>query len=138
MTKAKTAPGVLRVGKDETPWTEAELAEVRAELKAEQDRITAELSGIAEGLQSLMLDSGEGSGDDEVDAGAKTSNREQEFTVAENSRLLLVEVEQALQAIDDGTYGTCENCGNPIGKLRMQARPRTTLCMACKQKQERR
>jgi RNA polymerase-binding transcription factor DksA len=44
----------------------------------------------------------------------------------------------ALERIADKTYGTCESCGNPIGKLRLQAFPRATLCMSCKQKQERR
>jgi len=47
-------------------------------------------------------------------------------------------VERALQRLDTGTYGTCENCGNPIGKARLQAFPRATLCVSCKQREERR
>jgi RNA polymerase-binding transcription factor DksA len=43
-----------------------------------------------------------------------------------------------LARLDDGSYGQCESCGNPIGKERLQAFPRATLCMACKQRQERR
>lgn len=122
---------------DESPWTKKELDAVRAELLAEQERLTTELSGIEQDIQQLMRDSGDGSGDDQVDAGAKTSEREQEFTVAQNSRAMLAQTEKALRAIDDGTYGICENCGNAIGKLRMQAQPRATLCVTCKQKQER-
>ncbi|MBN9325656.1 MAG: TraR/DksA family transcriptional regulator, partial [Cellulomonas sp.] len=37
-----------------------------------------------------------------------------------------------------GTYGACESCGKPIGKARLQAFPRATLCVECKQREERR
>ena len=47
-------------------------------------------------------------------------------------------LDAARTRIDDGTYGVCESCGNPIGKLRLQAAPRATLCVPCKTKQERR
>ena len=43
-----------------------------------------------------------------------------------------------LARIDDGTYGICESCGEPIGKMRLMAFPRATLCMTCKQREERR
>lgn len=127
----------LRVRSDESPWTSAELDAVRGDLLEQQDRLRTELSGIEHDMQQLMRDSGDGSGDDDVDAGAKTSEREQEFTVAANSKALLEQGERALHAIEDGTYGVCENCGKPIGKLRMQAQPRATLCVTCKQQQER-
>ena len=48
-----------------------------------------------------------------------------------------IDVADALARIDAGTYGICESCGKPIGKLRLQAFPRATLCMACKQAEER-
>lgn len=134
-TTAKAA--ALQVRADESPWTSAELDVVRDGLLEEQTRLEAELAGIESGLQQLMRDSGEGSGDDDVDAGAKTSEREQEFTVARNSRTILEEGAKALRAIEDGTYGVCEICGKPIGKLRLQARPRAILCVTCKQQQER-
>jgi RNA polymerase-binding transcription factor DksA len=51
---------------------------------------------------------------------------------------MLEQTERALARIADGTYGVCEICGNPIGKLRLQAFPRATLCVADKQRQERR
>jgi DnaK suppressor protein len=86
----------------------------------------------------LMRDSGDGAGDDQADAGAKTYEREQELALAENARELLRQNEHALMRLDDGSYGICESCGQPIGKLRLQAAPRATLCMPCKKKQERR
>jgi RNA polymerase-binding transcription factor DksA len=51
---------------------------------------------------------------------------------------MLLQNLHALERLDDGTYGICESCGNPIGKLRLQAAPRATLCVPCKMKQERR
>jgi DnaK suppressor protein len=53
-------------------------------------------------------------------------------------REILSQVHRALTAMDAGTYGVCESCGNPIGKARLQAMPRATLCMSCKERQERR
>jgi DnaK suppressor protein len=51
---------------------------------------------------------------------------------------MLLQAERALARIEDGTYGICESCGNPIGKARLQAFPRATLCVTCKQREERR
>jgi len=42
-------------------------------------------------------------------------------------------VERALEKLDEGTYGTCERCGNPIGADRLEAIPWTRLCITCKQ-----
>ena len=65
-------------------------------------------------------------------------DREVARLVAERARDALADVERALARIDDGTYGVCESCGNPIGKMRLMAFPRATLCMSCKQREERR
>ena len=55
-----------------------------------------------------------------------------------NERDKLAQIDRALARIDDGTYGVCESCGNPIGKMRLMAFPRATLCLTCKQREERR
>jgi RNA polymerase-binding transcription factor DksA len=60
------------------------------------------------------------------------------MSLAANSRDMLDQTERALRRIDDGTYGVCEVCGNPIGKRRLQAFPRATMCMEDKQREERR
>ena len=60
------------------------------------------------------------------------------MSLANNTRDMLVQAERALARIDNRTYGVCENCGNPIGKARLQVFPRATLCMTCKQREERR
>jgi RNA polymerase-binding protein DksA len=143
VTKSATTPGPaaatsLPVRDDETPWTEAELRAVREEIERDIAQLRDELEHAQSDLVDLMRDSGDGAGDDQADAGAKTYEREQEISLANNAREMLEQNEHALERLDNGTYGVCESCGNPIGKLRLQAAPRATLCLPCKTKQERR
>ncbi|MGK5641524.1 TraR/DksA family transcriptional regulator, partial [Streptomyces sp. URMC 126] len=91
-----------------------------------------------EAVSGLMRDSGDGAGDDQADTGTKNIAREHELALAANAREMLDQTERALVRLDAGTYGLCESCGRPIGKARMQAFPRATLCVECKQRQERR
>ena len=136
--KAPAKASALRVREDESPWTAEELAGVRAELEHDIAQLRSEISNAESDLVGLMRDSGDGAGDDQADAGAKTYEREQEISLANNAREMLEQTEHALERLEDGSYGICESCGNPIGKLRLQAAPRATLCMPCKMKQERR
>jgi RNA polymerase-binding protein DksA len=122
----------------EKPWTKTELSRIRTELEAQALELRGEISEAEQSWAALQRDSGEGAGDDQADAGTKTFEREHEMSLAANSRDLLSQVERALQRLDDGTYGICESCGNPIGKARLQAFPRATLCVSCKQREERR
>jgi DnaK suppressor protein len=112
----------LKVKEDETPWTAAELREIE---QAERE------------LVALLHTTGDGAGDDQADAGARTFEREHEIALANNSRDMLAQTERALDRLTAGTYGVCENCGSPIGMGRLQVFPRATLCMTCKTKQER-
>lgn len=132
------AAGDLAVKAEEEPWTDAELAEVRDELEQEVARVRGELEDVASDLEGLLRDPGDGAGDDQADVGNANFEREHEISLARKSAEVLQQSEKALARIDDGTYGVCESCGEPIGKLRLQAFPRATLCMPCKQKQERR
>jgi RNA polymerase-binding protein DksA len=128
----------LRVREDEKPWTSKELELVRAALEADVARLRAEITAAESDLAGLMRDAGDGAGDDQADAGTKTFEREQEISLANNAREMFVQSEHALGRIAHGTYGICESCGNPIGKNRLLAFPRASLCMPCKSKQERR
>ena len=89
-------------------------------------------------LTGLMRDAGDGAGHDQADMGATSFERDQEIIVVQNEREKLAQIDRALSRIADGTYGICESCGNPIGKMRAMAFPRATLCMTCKQREERR
>jgi RNA polymerase-binding protein DksA len=136
--KKATAPVAQAAAAPADDWTAEELAEVRAELDAQALALRAEIDRAEAASEKLKRDqSSEGSGD-EADAGTKTFEREHEMSLANNSRDLLVQVERALGRLDAGTYGRCEECGNPIPKARLQAFPRATLCVTCKQREERR
>jgi RNA polymerase-binding protein DksA len=136
--KKATAPVAQAAAAPADDWTAEELAEVRAELDAQALALRAEIDRAEAASEKLKRDqSSEGSGD-EADAGTKTFEREHEMSLSNNSRDLLVQVERALGRLDAGTYGRCEECGNAIPKARLQAFPRATLCVACKQREERR
>lgn len=130
--------GKLVVLEQEDPWTAAELSEVRDQLKVDIVRLKSELSVVESDLDGLMRASGEGAGNDQADVGSASFERDQEMTIANNAREMLAQTEHALERIANRTYGVCENCGNPIGKNRLMAFPRATLCMACKTREERR
>ena len=71
------------------------------------------------------------------DVATATFDREMASTLEENSTHVLVEIDAALDRIENGTYGVCQRCGNPIGEDRLEALPWATLCIDCKRKQER-
>ncbi|MGK5499003.1 TraR/DksA family transcriptional regulator [Streptomyces sp. URMC 125] len=135
---ALAAPDELMVRPGEEPWTAQEVEEARAELARESERLRVEIHAAEEALSGLMRDSADGAGDDQADTGTKNITREHEMALAENAREMLYQTERALDRLEAGTYGACESCGRPIGKARMQAFPRATLCVECKQRQERR
>jgi DnaK suppressor protein len=128
----------LVVRADEKPWTVKEVSGLRGELESDRDRLQEEVSAVEQGLQDLLRDGGDGAGNDQADVGSTTLERDAEMSLANNSREMLFQVQRALGRLDDGTYGVCESCGNPIGKLRLMAFPRATLCLTCKQREERR
>lgn len=130
------ATRTARTAAIEDVWSEDELAEVRARLLHEVDELNADIARAEAQLASG--DVSQGAGDDPADAGAKTYEREREIALTLNARELLAQNERAIARVDAGTYGECESCHKPIGKERLLAFPRATLCVACKQREERR
>lgn len=130
--------GQLPVREGEERWTPEELEEVRGGLEHELEGFREEIAQAESDMAARLRDTYDGSGDDQVDTGAKTFEREHEMSVANNARDLLAQNERAIERIAAGTYGVCESCGNAIGKARLQAFPRATLCVTCKQREERR
>jgi RNA polymerase-binding protein DksA len=65
-----------------------------------------------------------------------TLGREIDYTLGENSGQVLADIDSALQRIDDGTYGTCVNCGQEIPVQRLEAHPTASLCIDCKRRAE--
>ncbi len=134
----KSAPTPVTAAAGEAPWTATELKTIRVELAKELTRLKHELEVIEAEMEDLIADSGEGAGDDQADSGTKTFEREHEMSLVINARDMVLQTERALVRIDNKSYGSCEDCSNPIGKERLHVFPRATLCMICKQKEERR
>lgn len=116
-----------------------EFAELREALQERLNELRIEhaeaVVGISEMQKERLSDT---AGDDEVDSGSKTVEREQEISLANSVRDRMIQVERALERVDDGDYGICEKCGKPIPAARLAAFPSATLCVNCKSLEERR
>ncbi|HEU4449949.1 MAG TPA: TraR/DksA C4-type zinc finger protein [Gaiellaceae bacterium] len=72
-----------------------------------------------------------------ADSATATLNREIDYTLEENSEQVLSAVDQALERIENGTYGTCARCGKQIAEERLEAIPYATRCIDCQRLAER-
>lgn len=75
--------------------------------------------------------------EDFADAGTATFERERDLSIRNNIRDLIDQMNRAISRIDDGTYGTCERCGQPIDAARLRELPHASLCLDCKRREER-
>jgi DnaK suppressor protein len=116
----------------ETEQIRVALVERRDELQAEYDQALAEITELQ---RERLADS---AGDDQADTGTKTFEREQEITLANTLLERITQVERAIDRVGEGNYGWCERCGNAIPVERLAAFPSATLCVHCKQLEERR
>ena len=73
---------------------------------------------------------------DPADRATVESDRAFTLRIRDRERKLIKKIKSALQRIDDGIYGVCDECGEEIGVPRLKARPVTKLCINCKSKQE--
>ena len=118
----------------------SEAKEYKALLLAIRARLRGDVTQLADA--ALKKNRAEGNGDlssmpiHMADLGS--DNFEQEFTLSlmENDELTLEAIEAALERIEDGIYGDCEECGTKIPKTRLQAIPYTSLCVKCASKLE--
>ncbi len=136
--KATRNQPTLPVREGEDPWTDEEVAEQRTQLIDEIDRLEQKIAAKEKELSSLLQGGTDGAGRDPADVGSSNFERDQELSLAANVREMADQARLALQLFDDGQYGLCEVCGDPIGKGRLQVFPRATLCVTCKQREERR
>jgi DnaK suppressor protein len=75
---------------------------------------------------------------DETDLAASEVNQNLVFKLRDRERQLLSKIDEALGRMDEGQFGICQDCEEPIEPRRLEARPVSTLCIACKEKQEHR
>lgn len=114
--------------------TKKELTQYSELLKASRDAL------LAAARRSLELDTTIDTNElaDEVDLASAESTQSLSLRLRDRERFVLRKIDEALARIDAGTYGLCDRCEEPIGAKRLQARPITTLCIRCKEEQERR
>jgi RNA polymerase-binding transcription factor DksA len=106
--------------------SETTLADRRASLEEERATLRRRLTELGFGdLGKLTYDDGF------ADSGQVTAERGEAEALAITLREALTEVEHALAKIDNGTYGTCERCGQPIADARLEAKPAARLCIDC-------
>ena len=101
---------------------EATAADQRAVLTAERERVTNELEAM--GVDRASYDEGF------ADSGQVTAERGEVAALVGSLRDTLSDIDEALNKLDNGTYGICEECGRPIGEARLEAMPAARLCIA--------
>ena len=109
--------------------SEATLSDLRASLEQERSYLRARLAEMG------LLSGGELSFDQNfADSSQVTAERGEVEALAGNLRESLNDVEAAIAKLDNGTFGNCESCGNPIPPARLEAKPAARLCMECASK----
>jgi DnaK suppressor protein len=98
-------------------------ADQRALLTAERERLRNELEAI--GVDSGANDSGF------ADSGQVTAERGEIDALVGSLQETLSDIDNALAKFDGGSYGLCEQCGEPIGDARLEAMPAARLCITC-------
>jgi DnaK suppressor protein len=73
---------------------------------------------------------------DVADRSSLESDRNFTLRLLDRDRKLIKKIDEAIERIDEGSFGLCEECGEDIGEERLRARPVTTLCIECKQESE--
>ena len=128
------APAVQRV-------TEKDYKEFELQLLAERQKIMKEMGHLETTV--LKVNQRESAGDlsrysfHMADAGTDAMEREKSFLLASAEGRILMEINEALRRLYRGEFGSCEICGQPIGRARLEAMPYTRLCLSCKEKEER-
>ena len=108
--------------------SESTLSDLRASLEQERSDLRARLGEMG------MLSGGESFDQNFADSSQVTAERGEVEALAGNLRESLNDVEAALVKLDNGTFGVCEGCGQPIPPARLEAKPTAKLCMECASK----
>jgi DnaK suppressor protein len=112
---------------------------------ADLDRLRSSLTALREDLRQQLTDLGADPDQASLEGGTldfgfadsaqSTAERAKVLALAERLRDQLHDVERALRKMDDGRYGVCERCGEPIPPERLEALPYIRLCISCKQRE---
>ena len=113
---------------------------VRARLAEDHERLQAiqtELAPVREESEEDSLQELSSYAQHQADLGTETFDREKDLSILDQVETDLADIEHALRRLDDGTYGTCEACGKPVGDERLEAMPATRFCLDDQAKAER-
>jgi len=117
---------------DEAFMSERQQAYFRAKLEGWKADI---LEGTKETISNLRRESSNHA--DLVDRASAESDKALELRTRDRQRKLISKIEAAIRRIDDGTYGYCDDTGEPIGVRRLEARPTATLSLEAQERHER-
>jgi DnaK suppressor protein len=120
-----------RRGTTDTSAIRAGLRRRLAELSEESDQVVAMVSELRGDVRDEPVG-------DEVDMVSKASDLDREASIITGLKDRIAEVHHALERLDAGRYGWCEDCGGDIPAERLAAFPTATLCVSCKSARERR
>lgn len=132
-TMAATPATATDTEQDDATMSDRELAHFRRIL--EEKRLALVKNAQASLEQDMQLDTNEMP--DEVDLASSEYIQSFALRLRGRERNFLDKIETALRKIERGEFGVCEDCGEAIGRKRLEARPETTLCIRCKEDQER-
>ncbi len=139
VTKAVVAKVVSTASARIRPLTKRDLDEFRRLLEAERERLANELEIISDRMpevEQVSVDASGGYDEALADVASETFEREKGIAIEQNVNHLLQQVEEALVRLDEGTFGTCQVCGQPIHRDRLKALPYARLCIQCKAREE--
>jgi DnaK suppressor protein len=111
------------------------LAEQKAALEAERREYQAQADDLRAEAEALALEREPGDvqfDEESGEGGTVTVDRERDLALSAQALAAIEEIDAALAAIEDLTYGTCEQCHQPIPKARLKALPYARLCVVCK------
>lgn len=110
---------------------------LRKELENERESAIAELRKYGADPDSERVERIAGVDENFADSAAATTERQEIFTFIEKARERLADSDAALEKMNQGTYGICEDCGEEIAEARLEARPLSVRCVRCAAKAER-
>jgi DnaK suppressor protein len=125
--RAKAVPPSTRVSAYSGP--PIDLVVVLAKLQAKKQEILAMyLNDLRSGQES-----NDSPTEDIVDRANNAYSRELNFSISDAERALMLQVDEAIRRVENGSYASCANCGNPIARPRLEAVPWARYCIACQE-----
>ncbi|MCD9199516.1 TraR/DksA family transcriptional regulator [Aeromicrobium wangtongii] len=112
-------------------WTAQELADIRAGLEGAVVRLQAEMAAVGRDLSATSSVGGVDVLHDDLDVASQRAELLQDAVQAQNLAAILEQTQHVIGRLSAGQYGVCETCSGEIGRPRLEAFPRATVCISC-------